>query len=59
MADRVNEPKDQPKVDRRENLLFLLQKLAGVAEFRDRGAGVRSEGLDDLTAEPKANGTRV
>ena len=56
MTDRVNEPMDQPKVDPRANLFYLLQTLSRVAEVGNR-AGV-SEVSDDPTAESKANGTQ-
>ena len=57
MADRVKEPMDQPKVNPRANLFYLLQTLSRVAEAGNR-AGVQSEVSDEPTAESNANGTQ-
>ena len=59
MTSRVDESMDQPKVDPRADLFYLLQKLSRVAEVRGCRAGVESAVSDEQIAENKAGEIQV
>lgn len=55
MTDRTNESVDWSKHHQRENLLYLLQTFARVAEARERAASLQSEIPDEQAAEYRKN----
>ncbi len=58
MTDRMNEQMNQPQIDLRANLFYLLQKLSGRAETSGRKPGVESPASDEqVETQQGQNGT--